>query len=225
MGDSSGSKIRVHLADGDFLVRLGIERALEDLDYVVLESVSWSGEAAIAAAVAMQPDIVIMETALQGMDGIAAAAEIRAQAPGTKVVMLAAAADRETMMKAYSAGASSYLTKNGITEDLGPALRMVHRGATILSMPPGSPRLHRPVLDQQSRRREIGSDLSDREKKLLEGIVAGLTNAELGRGLHLSEATVKAHLSALMARLNVCNRVQLAVLGLRSGIGADQALI
>lgn len=221
MGRQSSGKIRVHLADGDFLVHLGIEKAVSQLEYVALESVSHTGEDAIAAAIERKPDIVLMEVALQGTDGIAATTEICARVPQTKVVMLAAAGDRETMMRAYSAGATSYLTKNQLTEDLGPALRMIHRGATILAMPPGSPRLQRPPSGESTDNPALTALRSVRDRKLLKGVAAGLTNAELSRALHISEATVKAQLSGLMSRFKVGNRVQLAVFCVQAGITAD----
>lgn len=217
MTDVSNNKIRVHLADGDYLIRLGIERAVEQCSYVELEAVSRTGEEAVAAAVNLQPDIVLMETDLGGVDGIAAVSEISSRAPATKVVMLASAADRDTMMRAYSAGAVSYLIKNGLTEDLGPALRMIHRGATILVMPPGSPRLQRPSAHRALACKKV-EQLPLRDRKLLAGVTAGHTNAQLGKELHLSEATVKAQLSALMQHFKVTNRVQLAVLGSRAGV-------
>lgn len=216
----SGNRIRVQLADGDFLLGLGIQRALENLDYLTLESIVRTGEDAVASAVASGPHIVLMETVLPDMDGFTATREIIARAAGTKVVMLASAADRDTMVRAYQAGASSYLTKNEITEDLGPALRMIHRGALVLSMAPDSPRLQSPRPAIHPRKASLEAELSLREKQLLTGVAAGHTNAELGRQLHLSEALVKATLSTMMTRLEVANRVQLAVLGVRSGLVA-----
>jgi DNA-binding NarL/FixJ family response regulator len=118
-------------------------------------------------------------------------------------------------MKAYQAGATSYLTKNEVTEDLGPALRMIHRGTIILSMPPGSPRLQSPPPAAHPRKAALEAELPLRARKLLAGVVAGHANAELSRQLHLSEASAKADLSAMMSILGLLDT------GNRFAAGAD----
>lgn len=214
----NGKPIRVHLVDADFLLHRGLQAVLADLDYVRLDGVSRTGEDAVAAVVASDPDIVLMERELPGMNGIAVTRSITEQAPRTKVVMLCSETDRETMIEAYQAGAVSYLAKTQITEDLGPALRMIHRGAAIFSMPLDSPRLQGTGAPRRGDRLVLKSELNNHGRKLLAAVAAGETNASIGRSLHLSEATIKAQLTGIMNRLNVSNRVQLAVLGVRSGL-------
>lgn len=216
----STTKIRIHLADGDFLLRVGIRRVLEDLDYLTLEKAVQTGGEAITAAVAQEPDIVLMETLLPDMDGITAAREITDRLPATKIVMLSSATDRETMVRAYRAGATSYLVKDEVTQDLGPALRMIYRGSTILTLPPESPRLQSLLRAAHPFREALESHLTMRQKQLLTGVAEGKTNGELSRQLHFSTALVKADLSELMLRFGVKNRVQLAVLAVRIGLSA-----
>ncbi|WP_207346170.1 response regulator transcription factor [Arthrobacter sp. E3] len=215
---TNGTPISVHLVDGDFLLHQGLRAVLAGLDYVRLDAVSRTGVEAVAAVVASDPDIVLMERKLPGMDGIAVIRSIAEQSPRTKIVMLCSETDRETMIQAYQAGAVSYLAKTQITEDLGPALRMIHRGAAIFSMTAASPRLQSPGAPPRHDRLVLESELNGHGTKLLAAVAAGDTNAEIGRSLHLSEATIKAQLAGIMKRLKVNNRVQLAVLGVRSGL-------
>ena len=215
---TNGKPIRVHLIDADFLLHQGLVAVLADLDYVRLDAVSRTGEEAVAAVVASDPDIVLIERELPGMDGIAVTRSIAEQAPRTKVVMLCSETDRETMIQAYQAGAVSYLAKTQITEDLGPALRMIHRGAAIFSMTLVAPRLQSTVAPRHGAEVESKTTLNSHDAKLLAAVAAGHTNADIGRALHLSEPTIKAQLTRIMKRLNVSNRVQLAVLGVRSGL-------
>lgn len=210
--------IRVHLVSADFLLHQGLRTVLAGLEYLRLEAVSRTGEGAVAAVIETDPDIVLMGRLSPGIDGLAVTRAIVEQAPRTKVVMLCAETDRGSMIEAYQAGAVSYLAKTQITEDLGPALRMIHRGAAILSMPLNSPRLQGTGAVQDGTKTVLKTKLNHRDGKLLAGVTAGKTNADIGRDLHLSEATIKAQLTGLMERLNVSNRVQLAVLGVRSGL-------
>lgn len=210
--------IRVHLVDEDYLFHLGVKSVLAGLEYVVLEAVSRTVDQAVAAVVASDPDIVLMDRKLAGMDAIAAIRAIVDQAPRTKVVMLSAETDRGSMIEAYQAGAGSYLSRTQMTEDLGPALRMIHRGAAVFSMPLASTRLQSPKAPENAEKRVLKTKLTSRDRRLLARVAAGKTNAEIGRDLHLSEATIKAQLTGIMKGLNVCNRVQLAVLAVRCGL-------
>lgn len=215
---TDGKLIRVHLVSADFLLQQGLQAILTGLDYVTLAAVSRTAEEAVAAVIAAGPDIVLIERRLPGIDGISETRAITEQAPRTKVVLLCAETDRETMIEAYQAGAVSFLEKTQMTEDLGPALRMIHRGAAIFAMPLTSPRLQSPRAPESAENLMLKARLNSRDRRLLAGVAAGKTNAEIGRDLHLSEATIKAQLTGIMTRLNVSNRVQLAVVGVRNGL-------
>lgn len=210
--------IRVHLVDADFLLHRGIQAVLAGLNYVRLEAVSRTAEEAVRAIIASDPDIVLMERQLPGADGLSVTKDIVEQAPRTKVVMLCSEIDPESMIEAYQAGAVSFLAKTQMTEDLGPALRMIHRGTAIFAMPLSSPRLQSTGTTKKDKDGQLKSKLNSRDRKLLAGLAAGKTNAEIGLVLDLSEATIKAQLTMIMKRLNVSNRVQLAVLAVRSGL-------
>lgn len=216
--------LRVHLVDDDYLLRLGMERLLEGLPCIELESVSSTGTAAIDAAVALTPDVILMETTVRDVDGLTAVRRITERVPETKVAMLSSVMDYDVMSEAYKAGAVSYLSKCSISEDLGAMIRMIHRGETILSMPVGLQRFPLPAEQDDSYEIRLLKNLSTRDKSMLCQLVSGRTNAQIALSLHISEATVKAQITKIIAKLNISGRVQLAVLAHRAGIGTPQPI-
>ena len=211
-------RIRVHLADGDYFLRIGLESLLASSRHVELEAVSSNGNEAINAALDSKPDLVLMESSITNVCSMEATRRIVANSPTTKVVMLSATHDLETMSRAHSAGACSYLAKNSISADLGAALLMIHSGNMIYSKPADAERF--PVhsesdYDLQAR---FLRQTSPRDRRLLNALAQGYTNLQIAALLHVSEGTVKAQLAKIMEPLNVSNRVQLAVLVVRAGL-------
>ncbi|WP_146070798.1 response regulator transcription factor [Arthrobacter sp. B1805] len=210
--------LRVHLVDDDYLVRLGVERLFEGLEHIELESVTSSGDAAIKEALALKPDVVLMETTVRNVDGVRAVQEISARAPQVKVAMLSSATDFGIMCDAYRAGAASYLSKYSVSSDLGAAIRMIHRGEAIFSMPPDLERFPLPAVPAESSELQLIKRLPARDRAILSALTEGRTNGQIAGALHVSEATVKAQITKIMAKLNVAGRVQLAVLAVRAGV-------
>jgi DNA-binding NarL/FixJ family response regulator len=214
----SGQTLRVHFVDDDYLAQLGMKRLFETLPDIALECVSSTGDAAIRDAVTFLPDVVLMETKVRNVDGVRAVREISRHAPRVRIAMLSSATTYEVMSDAYRAGAASYLFKETISEDLGAAIRMIHRGHSIFSMPPELERF--PVSDEpdDSFEFDLIRRLSARDRDILAGLTAGQTNAQIGASLHVSEGTVKAQITKIMTKLNVGGRVQLAVLAVKAGL-------
>lgn len=210
--------LRVHLVDDDYLVRLGMERLFEGLEHIELESVSSTGDAAISEAVKLAPDLVLMETMVRDVDGVQAVHRITSQMPQVKVAMLSSSASYDLMCDAYRAGAVSYLSKYSVSSDLGAALRLIHRGESIFSMPPDLQRFPLPAEPADSFEIQLIRRLPARDRAILSALTAGRTNAQIAGSLHVSEATVKAQITKVMAKLNVSGRVQLAVLAVRAGV-------
>ena len=210
--------LRVHLADDDYLTRLGMERLFEDLEHIMLESVSSTGDGAISEALALTPDVVLMETTVRDVDGVRAVQEIVTRAPQVKVAMVSSTTDFDVMCRAYRAGAASYLAKGSVSSDLGAAIRMIHRGESIFSMPPGLERFPLPVEPDNSFEVQLIKCLPARYRAILSALTAGRTNVQIATALHVSEATVKAQITKIMAKLNVGGRVELAVLAVRAGV-------
>lgn len=210
-------KLRVHLVDDDYLVRLGMERLFEGIEQVDLESVSCTGDEAVTEALALLPDIVLMETNVQNIDGLRAVREISHRIPTVKIAMLSSHTSFEIMCDAYHAGAVSYLSKQSISSDLGAALRMIHRGESIFSAPQDLQRFPLPAPPEASFEIKLIQRLPSRDRAILKALTAGQTNAQIALSLHVSEATVKAQITKIMSKLNVNCRVQVAVLAAQAG--------
>lgn len=211
-------RIRVQLADGDYFLRLGLESLLASCPDVVLKEVSSNGNDAIEAAQKEKPDLVLMESTITNVCSMEATRRIVASTPSTKVVMLSAAHDVETMTRAHAAGASSYLAKSSISTDLGPALRMINSGHAIFSKPADTDRFPLHSVSNYELQARFLRQTSPRDRRLLNALAKGYTNTQIAALLHVSEGTVKAQLAKIMEPLHVTNRVQLAVLVVQAGI-------
>ncbi|HLK75539.1 MAG TPA: response regulator transcription factor [Streptosporangiaceae bacterium] len=209
-------KIRVLVVDDDALVRAGLSMLLagaEDIEIV--------GEAAdggeVAQAVAEQhPGIVLMDIRMPGMDGLAATELLRAQDGAPEVIVLTTFEADDYVLRALRAGASGFLLKDTPPADIVRAVRTVAAGEPILS-PTITRRLIGHVTDREGddrtrHAREQLDRLTQREREVAIAIGRGKSNAEIGRELYMSVATVKAHVSRLLEKLQFNNRVQIALL-------------
>ncbi len=214
----SQNKIRVHLAEADYLARLGLERLLSTIDYVELGMISTTGTETIEAVKIHTPDILLMEASINNVSGLEAAGAIAESWPGTRIVMLSSSYDLEGAVKAHQAGARAYLAKNAITEDLGPALRMIHRGEVIFSLPRGMRGFPPPAQFRESVEQKKLQKLGKEAQQTLFCVAKGMPNSHIAGVMLCSEATVKARVSQIMATLQLHNRVQIAVLAARAGL-------
>ncbi|UYQ76873.1 response regulator transcription factor [Glutamicibacter sp. JL.03c] len=211
------SRIRVHLADSDYFSRVGISGVLAEADDFELERVTNCLGEALTAAVEMQPEIVLLEAALDGLDLYGTVNEISRQTPETKVVVMAARYNRNEIAHAYEAGCSGMISKSSISSELPSALRMLVAGYQLFAPPtdgwePTSKISRRSIYQEAFRR------LGERDLGLVRFVAAGLTNGQIARLAHLSEGSVKLHLARVMDELRVKNRVQLAVIAAESGL-------
>lgn len=211
-------RIRVHLADGDYFLRLGLESLFASSPDVELEEVTSTGNDAIQAALGKKPDLILMEATISDVSSLEATKRIVAGAPETKVVMLSATHDVETMTRAHSAGACSYLAKNAVATDLGAALRMIHSGNMIFSKPTDAEQFPLHFPGKYDLRSQLLRQSGPRDRRMLHALAEGHTNAQIASLLHVSEGTVKAQLAKIMEPLDVNNRVQLAVLVVQAGL-------
>ncbi|SEF13327.1 DNA-binding response regulator, NarL/FixJ family, contains REC and HTH domains [Arthrobacter alpinus] len=217
------SPIRILLADSDYLVCKGLESLLAESREVSLEEVSSTGNEAIDAAQRLNPDLVLMESQLRNVSSVEATQHILASVPSTKVVMFSSVCDLKTMTRAHSAGASSYLSKCSIRTDLAAALRMIYAGNVIYAKPTDAVTFPRQSDNESKLAAHLLMSTSSRDKRLISALVGGNTNKQISALLHVSPATVKGDLVKIMERLNVINRVQLAVLAVHSGLLDDPA--
>lgn len=216
-----GAVIRVLLADDEAMIRAGVRAILSAAPDVEVVAEAADGHQAVEQTRAYRPDVILLDIRMPVLDGLSAAAELRRVVPETEVVMLTTFGEDEYVAAALEAGVSGFLLKSGDPYELMAAVRAAHEGAAFLS-----PRVARQVIAQlsgelmarrQAARAQVAV-LTPRERDVLALLGAGLSNAEIGRRLFLVEGTVKAHVSALMTRLGVRNRVQAAVVAHDAGI-------
>ncbi len=231
--------VRVLLVDDDALVRSALHMVLGGAEGIEVVGEAVDGTQAVTAAAALTPDVVLMDIRMPGTDGLAATEAILAGHPlrqGRGVPCTAAADDGPTpgppavvvlttfdadehVLRALRAGASGFVLKDTPPAQIVAAVRLAATGSPALS--PSVTRLLIGMATEQTddqRARQAVAALSDRERSVLTGVGRGLSNAEIGAQLHLSPATIKAHVSRLLTRSGLEGRVQLAVLARDAGL-------
>lgn len=191
--------IRVLLVDDHPVVRHGLRGMLEAEPDLSVVGEAGSGEAGVELALAQRPDIVLMDLRMPGGDGVAATEQILARLPQARVVVLTTYESDRDILRAIEAGACGYLLKDASPAELAGAVRSAARGETVLA-PSVASTLVRQV------RSPAPPSLSAREAQVLRLVGRGLTNADIGRELFISEATVKTHLLRVFAKLEVADR-------------------
>jgi two-component system, NarL family, response regulator DevR len=211
-------RISVVLVDDHEVVRLGLMTLIDDLPWADLVAEVGSAEEAIAAVAQHQPDAVIMDIRLPGQSGIDATRQIRAQWPETRVIMLTSYADDDLIFSALQAGASGYVLKQIGNRSLIDALDAVRRDEALLD-PSVTQRVIDRVREQEVDRQAAAfRDLSARELQVLAEVAKGKSNAEIGDEMGLAEKTVRNHVSAILSKLGLTNRVEAATYAVRHDI-------
>jgi DNA-binding NarL/FixJ family response regulator len=191
--------IRVLLVDDNPVVREGLRGMLEAEADLTVVGEAGSGAEAVARARVVDADVILMDLRMPDLDGVAATERILATDRHAKVVVLTTYETDADILRAVEAGASGYLLKDASRADLANAIRAAARGETVLA-PSVAGRLVNQV------RRPVSQSLSGREVEVLALVAKGLTNADIGRALHISEATVKTHLLRTFGKLGVSDR-------------------
>ncbi|MDQ2679012.1 MAG: response regulator transcription factor [Actinomycetota bacterium] len=208
--------IRVLLVDDDALVRAGLTMILSSSDEIDVVGEAADGADAVAAVQAHRPDVVLMDIRMPGMDGIAATSALRHLPAPPHVIVLTTFQADEHVLSALRAGADGFLLKDTPPAEIIQAVRLVAAGDAMLS-----PSVTRTLLshlgnDETADRRRAATErltaLTDREREVATAVGAGASNAEVAASLFMSEATVKAHVSRLLTKLGLTNRVQIAIL-------------
>ncbi|UXY30392.1 response regulator transcription factor [Streptomyces sp. HUAS TT20] len=200
---------RVVVADDQTVVREGIVMLLGLLPGVEVVGAACDGEEAVKLVAELAPDVVLMDLRMPRCDGVEATRRIRAEHPGTQVVVLTTYADDESLFPALRAGARGYLTKDAGGDEIVRAVESVLSGDAGLS-----PSVQRRLLERLSEpeprpeRAEAPDGLTARETEVLVLIAEGLTNQEIARRLHVSTATVKTHINNLFAKTGLKDRAQ-----------------
>jgi DNA-binding NarL/FixJ family response regulator len=218
--------IRVLLVDDDALVRSGLRMMLAGAQGIDVVAEAGDGREALGAVDRHRPDVVLMDIRMPQLDGIAATRLLRAQPRAPAVIVLTTFDADELVLRALRAGAAGFLLKDAAPPDIVRAIELVHAGEGMLS-PAVTSRLIALVAgdgdDRSEEARERLATLSAREREVATAVGRGASNAEIAAELHMSVATVKAHVSRLLAKLSLDNRVQIALLvqGARSPRGGS----
>ena len=207
--------IRVLVVDDHPLVREGLRSYLSTIDDIDVVGEAIDGSEAIALAADLQPDVVMMDMAMPGVDGIEATRRITEANGSVRVIALTSFATDDKVFPAIEAGAVGYLLKETPAAELAEAIRKVHRGEPILH-PDVTARLMRQVAAAEPR--AYRTDLTARELEVLRLIARGRSNKEIARDLGVAEKTVKTHVSNLLPKLGVADRTQAAVYAVQNGL-------
>ena len=202
--------LRVVIADDQPMMRAGFKAVLEATGDIVVVAEASTGEEAVRAATEHAPDVVLMDIRMPGMDGIEATRRL----PRQRVLILTTFGLDEYIIDALRAGASGFLLKDAPTQEVVAAVRAVAAGDAVLSAT-----VTRQLLDQVARRLPAAVSqlpdaivaLTEREQEVLRMLAAGLSNAEIAAALVVSEATVKSHVSHLLGKLGLRDRVQAVI--------------
>ena len=209
------SRLRVVIADDQPMMRAGFKAVLEATGNIDVVAEAENGEEAVRAAREHNPDVVLIDIRMPEMDGI----EATRRMPNQRVLILTTFGLDEYIIDALRAGASGFLLKNAPTNEVIEAVRAVAAGDAVLS-----PAITRQLLDQVGRRLpapvsrtpDAVAALTEREREVLRMMAGGMTNAEIAEALVVSEATVKSHVSNLLGKLGLRDRVQAVIFAYES---------
>jgi DNA-binding NarL/FixJ family response regulator len=214
-------RVRVLVVDDDALVRAGLSMVLAGAEDIAIVGEAADGSEVARAVAEHEPDVVLMDIRMPGMDGLAATELVRSQDGAPEVIVLTTFEADDYVLRALRAGASGFLLKDTPPADIVRAVRAVAAGEPMLS-PAITRRLIGHVTDSErgDRRRHACQQLdrlTEREREVAIAIGLGSSNAEISRELYMSVATVKAHVSRILEKLELNNRVQIALLAHDAG--------
>jgi DNA-binding NarL/FixJ family response regulator len=217
--DKELEELRVLLVDDHDLFRTGLKNLLEEHGVQVVGEAP-NGQTALRLVPELVPDVVIMDLNMPGLSGVETTRHLTGLAPLARVVVLTISVDDEDVMNAVMAGACGYLLKDSSIDDLIVGIRAAAAGESLISPQIAAKVLQR--LRSQAKSEDaaetIRAELSDREIEVLKLIANGKDNAEIARELFISPKTVKNHISNILMKLQIDNRIQAAVYAVRSGI-------
>lgn len=208
MPEKMEKKITVLLVDDHALVRRGFRRMLEDEPDMNVVGEAGDGEEAVKLAKQLQPKVVVMDSALPGMNGLQATRQILEDSPATAVLMLSMHSESTWVRQAVDSGAKGYVLKNAMDLELGNAIRKVAAGETVFD----------PQIEQRSSLKGERSALTPRELEVLQMIVDGKSNKEIATALDLSANTVAVHRANIMNTLGIHKTAELVVYAIRAGL-------
>lgn len=211
--------IEVVVVDDHPVVRDGLRALFESVEGVVVVGEAASGADAVRVAVTTRPDVVVMDLAMPGLDGVEATAELRRVAPEVAVLVLTMSEDDEAVLRAMRAGAQGYLVKGATKDEILRAVHAVASGEAIFG--PGVARRVLGLISAPPPRSEPFAQLSPREREVLDHLARGLSNAAIANRLGLSVKSVNNRTSAIFAKLQVAGRAEAIIRARDAGMGRD----
>jgi len=201
--------IRVMLVDDHAVVRGGLRFFLLGFDDMELVAEAESGEEALPLCDEVQPDVILMDMVMPGMDGATATQAIRKRHPEIQIVALTSFPEEDLVQKALQAGAISYLLKDVSADELAKAIRLAYAGRSSLAPEAAQALIHAVTHPKPEQ------NLTKREQEVLSLLVKGLNNREIGERLVVSPSTARYHVSNILAKLGVSNRAEAVALALK----------
>lgn len=206
-------KIKILVADDHTIMREGIRALLSNYDDIELVGETSDGKESIEKAQILAPDVIVMDIAMPGMDGLEATRRITKKNPGIKVLVLTQYDNREYVLSSIKAGAAGYLPKKAVGSELVSAIRALHRGDSFL--PPQAAKALIDRYRQQAEEAEPYNRLTAKEREILNLIAEGHTSRKIADILSISLHTVLNHLTKIMGKLDIHNRTKLIKYALR----------
>jgi len=210
---SETGPIRVLLVDDHAVVRSGLSAFLLAFDELELVGEASSGEEAVRLCDRLQPDVVLMDLVMPGMDGAQATRAIREKCPAIQVIALTSFKEKELVEGAMEAGAIGYLLKDVSADELARAIREAHAGRPTLA-----PEAAQALIQARREPQKIGFDLTEREREVLALLVQGMNNPEIAERLVVSRSTIKFHVSSILSKLGVASRTEAVALAVKEGL-------
>ena len=210
---SEAHTIRVLIVDDHEIIRTGITYSLSAYHDLELVGEANSGQEALRLCSETQPDVVLMDMLMPGMDGVQTTEAIRKEHPQVQVLALTSFYDRDRVQQAMQAGAAGYLVKGVSASQLAEAIRVAHAGQTVLS-----PEATQVLIRPDDQRAALGHDLTQREQEVLSLLAKGLSNAEIAQQLTITTSTTKHHVSAILSKLGVASRAGAVILAMEQGL-------
>lgn len=212
--------IRVLIADDHPLFRRGVRELLDDLPDYEVAGEAISGEEAVAQAASIQPDVVLMDIRMPGLNGIEATRQIVAQSPHVRVLMVTMFEDDNSIFLAMRAGARGYILKDAAEEELLRAIKAAAGGEAIFSPTVAARVINYFAEPKLAAPRDAFPELTEREREVLALVANGLSNAEIAAQLALSLKTVRNHVSNIFSKLQVADRARAIIRAREAGLGS-----
>jgi NarL family two-component system response regulator LiaR len=203
------SRINVIIVDDHAVVRGGLRLFLLAFEDLELVGEAGNGKQALELCAKLEPDVVLMDLVMPGMDGVQATQAIRERYPQIQVIALTSFEEEELVQAALESGAISYLLKNVSAGELAAAIRAAHAGRATLAPEAAQALIHSTQVAR------LGRELTDREREVLALLVEGLSNAEIAARLVISQSTAKFHVSSILSKLEVGSRAEAVSLALQ----------